>query len=89
MEKKTEIYAEQIQPMIDRLTRICEAYGLPMLVAVCLENKEVGDDKMEMTIAGSSNLDQGIMPPEPMVLAATLMRVPGFKIVPVEYEEVY
>ncbi|MES2729939.1 MAG: hypothetical protein V4621_07595 [Pseudomonadota bacterium] len=89
MEKKTEIYAEHVQPMIERLTRICEAYGLPMLVAVCLENKEVGDDKMEMTIAGSSNLDQEIMPPEPMVLAATLIRIPGFKIVPVQYEEVY
>lgn len=51
-----------------------------MMMAFCLDTEDVGEGRMRMTIAGASNLGYEIEPPEPMLEAANLLRVPGFKL---------
>lgn len=80
MQEKSDFYSMEILPMVERITRLCEANSLPMLMAFCLDQETKENGKLEMTLAGSHNLERAIMPPQPMLLAATILRVPGFGI---------
>lgn len=87
---KNDFYAMQILPMVEKITQLCEANQLPMLMAFCLDQAEAANGKLEMTLAGSHNLERGLQPPQPMLLAATILRVPGFGIsVPLESAQVH
>lgn len=50
-----------------------------MLMAFCLERIDKGDGKMQMVIAGDTNLVAELEPPQPMVFAASMLRIPGFE----------
>lgn len=60
-----------------------------MLMAFCLDRKDVGKGKKEMTVAGSAHLEPKELPPQPMVLAATMLRVPGFDLMCFDTEQVH
>lgn len=79
MQEKTEIYAAQMLPLINQLTQLCEKIGIPMLMSFCLNHCSHQDGKLEMTIAGSFNLASYLEPPKAMLLAATMLRIPGFE----------
>lgn len=49
-----------------------------MVLAFCLEHELRDDGKYQMTLAGSVNLD-GIDSPQAMLIAASILRVPGFE----------
>jgi hypothetical protein len=51
-----------------------------MAMAFCLDHTDLGDGKRQMTIAGEANLSGEIDPPQPMVLAASMLQIPGFKV---------
>lgn len=91
MQIKTEIYAEQLQSMVERITRICEQYEIPMMMAFCLDSNDLGDGRKQMTVAGTTHLNRADSPPEPMLLAASLLRIPGFRVIDMDFEmdEVY
>lgn len=73
------IYAEQIHGLVEKITRLCHEHDVAMLMAFCLDKEEIGEGRMQMTVAGSTNLGYEIDPPEPMTFAANLLRIPGFK----------
>lgn len=80
MPNKNQIYAQQIEPLVQKITAICIENGLPMLISVCVELEKSDDGTYDMTIAGSTHLSgHDIDPPGPMLLAATILRVPGFE----------
>lgn len=79
MQPKMNVYAEVIAPLVERIARLCQDHDLPMMMAFCLDKEDIGGGRMQMTIAGSSNLGYEIEPPEPMLFAADLLRIPGFK----------
>lgn len=80
MNDKNDFYAVQILPMVQKITALCEANQLPMLMAFCLDQGKKENGKLEMTLAGSHNLESSVQPPQPMLIAATILRVPGFGI---------
>lgn len=81
MQTKAEIYAEKIQPLVKLINEICEQESLPMLMAFCLDYRELPDDKREMVLAGASCLSKSdSIVPQPMILAATMLRIPGFEV---------
>ena len=80
MDDKTELYAGQIHPLVEQITDLCRLNNLPMLMAFCLDRKDVGDGKNEMVVAGNVHLEPHERPPQPMVLAATMLRIPGFDL---------
>jgi hypothetical protein len=80
MQEKTDLYAVQMMPLIKQVTELCEQNGIPMLMAFCLDHCALPDGRLEMTIAGSFNLDRDLEPPKAMLLAATILRVPGFEV---------
>jgi hypothetical protein len=51
-----------------------------MVMAFCLENVKRENGKYEMTLAGSVNLDDQCEPPKTLLLAAGVMKVPGFDL---------
>jgi hypothetical protein len=53
-----------------------------MVMAFCLDRKDIGHGKRQMTVAGSAYLEVSEEPPQPMILAATMLRVPGFSMIP-------
>lgn len=86
MQNKAEVYAEHLQTMVDKITRICESYGIPMMMAFCLDANDLGDGRMEMTVAGTTHLNRNDSPPEPMLLAASLLRIPGFRQIDMDFD---
>lgn len=80
MQEKTEVYAGLMMPLIKQVTELCEQNSIPMLMAFCLDHCALSDGRLEMTIAGSFNLDRDLEPPKAMLLAATILRVPGFEV---------
>src|SRR6267154_2614582 len=56
-----------------------KARRIPMLIAICLERKDLGQGNMEMLIAGSSFLTESVKPPQPMLAAASILGIPGFE----------
>jgi hypothetical protein len=74
--------------MVEKITRICESYDIPMMMAFCLNNKDLGDGRMQMTVAGTTHLNGDDSPPEPMVIAASMLRIPGFSEIDFDLEEV-
>jgi hypothetical protein len=50
-----------------------------MLMAFCLEKIDKGEGKMQMVVAGDTNLSLDLEPPQPMVFAASMLRIPGFE----------
>jgi len=86
MQTKAEIYAENLQSMVEKITRICESYDIAMMMAFCLDSTDLGDGRMQMTVAGTTHLNRVESPPEPMLLAASLLRIPGFRQVDVDFE---
>lgn len=49
-----------------------------MMMAFCLDQSQNKNGTMQMTITGSSNLEKKLEAPQPMILAATMLRIPGF-----------
>lgn len=84
MQTKAEIYAEHLQTMVDKITRICESYEIPMMMAFCLDSEDLGDGRMQMTVAGTTHLNRKDYPPEPMLIAASLLRIPGFRHIDID-----
>lgn len=83
MQTKAEIYAEKIQPMVQLINEICQRESVPMLMVFCLDYKDVPEDKKEMVLAGAAHLSKNeSIVPQPMILAATMLRVPGFSTIP-------
>lgn len=86
MQTKTEVYAENLQAMVDKIARICESYEIPMMMAFCLDSNDLGDGRMQMTVAGRTHLNWADSPPEPMLLAASMLRIPDFHPVDVDFD---
>lgn len=59
-----------------------------MIMAFCLQQKNKGNEQIEMMIAGNSHI-VAKKAPQPMILAATMLRIPGFDVYAQESEEVY
>lgn len=59
-----------------------------MMMAFCLDRADLGGGKMQMTIAGSANLSDETESPQPMVMAATMLRIPGFYVDQPDTEEI-
>ncbi len=89
MEDKTELYANQIHPLVEQIAALCKVNKLPMVMAFCLDRQDAGLGKRQMTVAGITHLERDEEPPQPMVLAATIMRVPGFNVGLIDAGEVY
>jgi hypothetical protein len=51
-----------------------------MVMAFCLEHEHRLDGKVEMTLAGSVNLEPDLAPPQPMLIAACILKIPGFDV---------
>lgn len=79
MQEKETIFAAQIQPLLEQMFNLCVQNRIPMIAAFCLEHQQRDDGKSEMAIAGCVNLKREIEPPPAMVLAAAILRVPGFE----------
>jgi len=79
MKTKIEIYKNDIEPLVDIINEVCSKNNLPMLIAICLERKDLGQGNMEMLIAGSSFLTESVKPPQPMLAAASILGIPGFE----------
>ena len=88
MQIKAEIYGEHLQSMVEKISRICESYDIPMMMAFCLDNTDLCDGRMQMTVAGTTHLNRDDSPPEPMVIAASMLRIPGFSEMDFDLEEV-
>jgi hypothetical protein len=78
MQSKEDIYAEQIHPIVVRLADLCQKYEFPMLTAVCLDRREV-DGQAEVHMAGGTNLHSAEDVPSIMMIAATVLQLPGFE----------
>ena len=51
-----------------------------MAMAFCLDHIDLGDGRKQMTIAGEANLSAELDAPEPMMTAASMLQIPGFKV---------
>lgn len=78
MLEKMQIYGEEVLELVEKIEMICDRSGIPMVMAFCLDLIAKGDGKMQMTIAGVTNLKSEASP-DPMLLAANIMQVPGFE----------
>ena len=79
MQSKMNVYAEQIHGLVEKVTRLCRENDIPMLMGFCLERIDKGDGRIQMVIAGDTNLTAELEPPSPMVFAASMLRIPGFE----------
>lgn len=80
MQTKEDIYAELIEPLVRKIGDICEENDIPALVAICLDSQRLEKGNMEMTMAGFVHLEPHMEVPQPMMLAATILRIPGFDV---------
>ncbi len=78
MQSTMNIYADQIHPLVEKITRLARENDIPMLMAFCLERMEKGEGIMQMSVAGATNLGQELEPPQPMLFAASMLRIPDF-----------
>lgn len=78
MQKNMQIYADEVLELVEKIEQICDRSGIPMVMAFCLDLIEKDNGKMQMTIAGTSNLKDGKVSPDPMLLAADILQIPGF-----------
>ena len=85
MQAKIKTYADSIHPLVEKITRLCQEHDLPMLMAFCLDRVEKEEGKMQMTVAGSTYLPDDPEAPQPMIFAASMLQIPGFKMSP-EYD---
>lgn len=64
---------------MEKVARLCRENDIPAMMAFCLERIDKGDGKMQMVVAGNANLGLELDPPDPMVFAASMLRIPGFE----------
>ena len=81
MQNKEEVYSRTIEPLVQQIHNFCEENKIPMLMVFCFEHEETDHDTVKMSLAGSHNLDPKIKPPVPLLLAAGMLQVPGFRVV--------
>lgn len=76
MDDKTEIYANQIAPLLAQIEHLCAEHDVPFLAACCLQFEEDEDGKKHMHIGGGVHLDVQTSP-KAMLIAAAILQVPG------------
>lgn len=83
-----QIYADEVLELVEKIEQICDRSGIPMVMAFCLDLIEKDNGKMQMTIAGTSNLSDEKTSPDPMLLAASILQIPGFDFTPSRFNVV-